>query len=170
MALGKIESKNRKMVSRSSWVIAAILVVVVLMMAFGGQVVAQVQREYITNTWREEVAGLYQMIFQASTAELIERIDSVFRPKRRGIGLAPTLEAFDLWNLLLRRECALIATALQPETDAMGHSPIPDLETAWSCWRILQNGRATLAINVSERNAVMGTFLALRRRLGCGRS
>lgn len=55
MAIGKIESRNRRMVSKSSWVMTAVITAVVLMMAFAGQVVAQVQTDYITDTWREEV-------------------------------------------------------------------------------------------------------------------
>ena len=55
MAYGRVESKNRKMLSKSSKGIVVIIVIVVLMMTFGGQAVAQIQRDYITNTWREEV-------------------------------------------------------------------------------------------------------------------
>ncbi|HUU44335.1 MAG TPA: DNA polymerase III subunit delta', partial [Acidobacteriota bacterium] len=86
------------------------------------------------DTWRAENTELWHMAFRARTAELMERIETLFRPKRRNVGLGPTLEAFDLWSLLLRRECALISSAGGQETDRASRAPIPDLETAWVCW------------------------------------
>jgi DNA polymerase-3 subunit delta' len=108
--------------------------------------------------WRRDVATLWREAFHVDTGALIGRIDQLFRPHRKSVGLNRTLEAFDAWSYLLR--C---------ETEGVAGKPglfSGDRETAWACYRILQNARATLFLNISERSTVTGAFVAMRRRAG----
>jgi DNA polymerase-3 subunit delta' len=120
-----------------------------------------------SETRREANTALWRKMFDGTTGELTSQIEAVFRPGRKAIGLGPALEAFDLWSLLLRRECRRAAGTPQSEGDTGSDTPLSNPEVAWACWQILQHGRATLFVNVAERTAITGTFLALRRRLGC---
>ncbi|MEW5702625.1 MAG: hypothetical protein AB1792_10390 [Candidatus Zixiibacteriota bacterium] len=118
--------------------------------------------------WRRTVGTLWDGSFQVRASDLLQQIDATFSSAgRRRIGFDQMLMAFDVWSILLRRDCErALHTNGSSDRSAVG-APIPDAETAWACWRILQNGRSTLYVNVAARHAVIGTFLALRRRLGC---
>lgn len=113
--------------------------------------------------WRRTAMAFWEKAFHVPPGLLMDEIERTFRRK----GLDHLLQAFDVWALLLRRDCARAAgppPILLPQDGA----PIRDLETGWACWRILQNGRSTLWVNVLDRTAVSGTFLTLRSYLGCG--
>jgi DNA polymerase-3 subunit delta' len=110
--------------------------------------------------WRKTAAKLWAHAFTVSPAEMIDMIEKDFRNKP----FEDAVQAFDVWALLLRQDCDL-AFHREHASEARPSAPIRDLETAWGCWRILQNGRATLWVNVIPRSAVKGTFLMLRRRL-----
>lgn len=113
------------------------------------------------SAWRRTVASFWNTAFALKPVEMVDRIEADFRGK----SFEDALQAFDIWGLLLRRGSTPAA-----QTDARiatpAGLPIDNPETAWACWRILQNGRATLWVNVIPRSAVKGTFLMLRRRLG----
>ena len=113
--------------------------------------------------WRQTVSSLWNEAFMGSPGSLIAEIDRSFSKNR---AFDEVVQAFDVWGLLLRRDCADSVTDHKRPNAASG-MPVLDMDTAWACWRILQNGRATLYVNVMPRSAVKGTFLALRRRLGC---
>lgn len=110
--------------------------------------------------WRETVAAFWNEAFVLSPGEMIGAIEKNFRSR----GFAEVMQAFDVWGLLLRRDCERQDSVAKGTPRGI---PLPDMETAWACWRILQNGRATLHVNVTQRSAVKGTFLTLRRRLDC---
>lgn len=111
--------------------------------------------------WRGDVETLWQMAFQPDMNEFLERSDAMFRGGQK---FNETVQAFDIWSLLLWRDTrAAFASVAGNARPAL--TP-PSLDVAWSCWKILQQGRATLWVNVLPRSAVRGTFLALRRRLG----
>lgn len=114
-------------------------------------------------SWREEMTALWDAAFHLRPGQLFDRIDRAFRPQKRRVGLDQTLQAFDLWSLLLRRDAAHAAGGSAPDRGA----PVRTMDTAWRCWRIMQNARSSLFVNVSDRAAVTAMFLALRRRLGC---
>ncbi len=109
--------------------------------------------------WRETVAAFWNEAFTLSPGALIAAIEKHFRSK----GFDEMTQAFDVWGLLLRQAWGHLDSA--PSHAAEG-IPLPDMDTAWACWRILQNGRSALFVNVIQRSAVKGTFLTLRRRLG----
>jgi DNA polymerase-3 subunit delta' len=110
--------------------------------------------------WRQTTARFWARAFAVSPAEMIDLIEKDFRNRP----FEDAVQAFDVWALLLRQDCNL-AFSGQRDSAARPAAPIRDIETAWACWRILQNGRATLWVNVVSRSAVKGTFLTLRRRL-----
>jgi hypothetical protein len=110
--------------------------------------------------WRETVAAFWNEAFTMSSGDMIGVIDKDFRSR----GFDEVMQAFDVWGLLLRRDSGRLEP-FQGQPARRG-IPLPDMETASACWRILQNGRAALHVNVVQRSAVKGTFLTLRRRLG----
>lgn len=114
--------------------------------------------------WREVVGELWRGAFTAKTPALLSQIATTFPSGRSGVGFDAALQAFDVWGLCLLQDCGRIGARESQRTDG---APLPDLETGWACWRILQNGRGTLYVNVADRHAISGTFLALRRRLRC---
>ncbi len=121
--------------------------------------------------WRDEMTALWDTAFHMRPGQLFDKIDKAFRPQKRRVGLDQTLQAFDLWSLLLCRDSALVA-GVAPAGSAPGRgasrgAPVKTVDTAWSCWRIMQNARSTLFVNIPDRTAVTALFLALRRRLGC---
>ncbi len=109
--------------------------------------------------WRGIVTEFWNQAFTLSPGELITTIEKHFRSR----GFDEMMQAYDAWGLTLERATAELATTQTPPSTGI---PILDLETAWACWRILQNGRSALFVNVIQRNAVKGTFLTLRKRLG----
>jgi DNA polymerase-3 subunit delta' len=111
--------------------------------------------------WRAVASAFWESAFSQSAGEMIDTIEKNFR----GRGYDEILQAFDVWGLLLHRDTAQRASTEQGAASNHG-IPLPDIETAWSCRRILQNGRGALQVNVIPRSAVKGTFLTLRRRLG----
>jgi len=106
----------------------------------------------------QEASRFWDTAFTDSPAGMIGEIDKKFR----SLDFSRVLLAFDVWGLRLWQDTGA-ALGLIPATGS--GAPIKDIETAWSCWRILQNGRSTLHVNVKARNAVWGTFISLRRRL-----
>jgi DNA polymerase-3 subunit delta' len=110
--------------------------------------------------WRQTAARFWARAFAVSPAEMIDLIEKDFRNRP----FEDAVQAFDVWALLLRQDCNLAFSSDRDPTTRPS-APIRDIETAWACWRILQNGRATLWVNVVPRSAVKGTFLMLRRRL-----
>lgn len=112
--------------------------------------------------WREVMTEFWNGAFRVRPHELLSQIEPTFGSGKRKVGFDALMQAFDVWGYCLWRDCLGLSGAAK--SGAMG-APIPNLETAWACWRILQNGRSTLYVNVGERHAIAGTFLALRRRL-----
>jgi DNA polymerase-3 subunit delta' len=112
-------------------------------------------------TWRQTVSAFWDNAFALNPGDMIGEIEKTFRSR----GFDDVMQAFDIWGLLLRRDSARVDPSQSPSGPRAG-IPLPDMETAWACWRILQNGRSTLHVNVIQRSAVKGTFLTLRRRLG----
>lgn len=125
-------------------------------LADGGWGMAKLLATEESREWRSTAAGVWDAFFAPQTSAALEQVESIFKGK----SFDETVLAFDVWSLLLWRECK----ALDQVTPR--RSRMPDLVTAWSCWKILQQGRATLWVNVIPRNAVRGTVIALRRRLG----
>jgi len=119
-----------------------------------------------SEAWRQVAATLWQGAFRVGVNDLLAQIDATFSPRRR-VGFDLLLQAFDVWGFLLRRDCERAVRSAVATAAPTDGAPIPDAETGWACWRILQNGRSTLYVNVADRHAVTGTFLALRRRLRC---
>ncbi len=110
--------------------------------------------------WRSDVETLWQKAFQPQMSDFLDQMETMFRGGQK---FNETVQAFDIWSLLLWRDTrAAFATS---ESSSSSVSP-PTLDVAWSCWKILQQGRATLWVNVVPRSAVRGTFLALRTRMG----
>ncbi|MBI3872207.1 MAG: hypothetical protein HY304_03910 [candidate division Zixibacteria bacterium] len=117
-------------------------------------------------TWRHLMLEFWKGAFAVGTGELLTQIDGTFRPRGRGVGFDLLLQAFDVWGLCLRRDCERsVAGDVRADRQRLPGASVPDLETGWTCWRILQNGRSTLYVNVAERHAIAGTFLALREQL-----
>ena len=110
--------------------------------------------------WRQFAVTFWQRAFQIQTSTLLEEIEKAFRRR----ALDQVHEAFDVWSYCLRGDCAKAGRTARPGSPADG-APIRDLETGWTCWRILNNGHSALWLNVSPRSAVAGTFLALREHL-----
>jgi len=113
-------------------------------------------------SWRNLMTGFWDGAFRVRPHEMLAQIEPIFRPNRKSVGFDALLQAFDVWGYCLWRDCLRLSGTSGPSTVG---APIPDLETGWACWRILQNGRSTLYVNVGERHAIAGTFLAMRRRL-----
>lgn len=112
--------------------------------------------------WRTLMIEFWNGAFRSRPHEMLAQIDPTFRPGKKAAGFDALIQAFDIWAYCLWRDCqSLCGETAKSERGA----PIPDLETGWACWRILQNGRSTLYVNVTDRLAIAGTFLALRRRL-----
>lgn len=113
-------------------------------------------------SWREMMIEFWMGAFRVRPYEMLAQIQPMCRPGNKPVGFDALLQAFDVWSYCLWRDCQRISSVSGP-----GHAgaPIPDLETGWACWRILQNARATLYVNVTDRHAIAGTFLALRQRL-----
>jgi hypothetical protein len=109
--------------------------------------------------WRYLMIEFWNGAFRAKPFDMLSQIGPAFGqgPKRAGFDLM--LQAFDVWTYCLWRDCHALAVGGKPA------APVPDLETGWACWRILQNARSTLYVNVGEKHAVAGAFLAMRRRL-----
>ena len=114
-------------------------------------------------TWRETMIEFWNGAFRVKPYEMLAQIQPTFRPgNKQSVGFDLLLQAFDVWGYCLWRDCRALSTADGPHSVG---APIPDLETGWACWRILQNARSTLYVNVGERHAIAGAFLALRQRL-----
>lgn len=111
-------------------------------------------------TRRQFAMTLWQGAFQIQVSTLLEEIGKGFGRRN----LDHTLEAFDVWAYCLSRDCAR-AAGLAGGVGAAGGATIRDLETGWTCWRILHKGRYILHVNVAPRAVVAGTFLALREHL-----
>ncbi|GAB4314319.1 MAG: hypothetical protein Kow0074_01240 [Candidatus Zixiibacteriota bacterium] len=111
--------------------------------------------------WRGDVEELWRLAFQPKMTDFLERSQAMFRGGQK---FNETVQAFDIWSLLLWRDTR--AAFGTPTGESHPVLSPPSLDVAWSCWKILQQGRATLWVNVMPRNAVRGTFLAIRRRLG----
>lgn len=112
--------------------------------------------------WRAMMVEFWNGAFRARPHEMLLQIEPTFRKNKGGAGFDALLQAFDVWGFCLWRDCLRLTGANAAATEG---APIPDLETGWACWRILQNGRATLYVNVGDRHAIAGTFLAMRKRL-----
>lgn len=115
--------------------------------------------------WRTLMIAFWDGAFRVRPFQMLSQIAPLFRPDKKGAGFDALLQAFDVWGYCLWRDSRR-ATGLQ--SAASEGAPVRDLESAWACWKILQNGRSTLYVNVGERHAVAGTFLAMRRRLRVG--
>lgn len=112
--------------------------------------------------WRELMIEFWNGAFRARPHEMLAQIEPTFRKNKGGAGFDALMQAFDVWGYCLWRDCLRLSGAAQSKSAG---APIPDLETGWACWRILQNGRSTLFVNVGDRHAIAGTFLAMRKRL-----
>lgn len=112
--------------------------------------------------WRAVMMEFWNGAFRVRPHEMLAQIEPTFRKNKGGAGFDALMQAFDVWGYCLWRDCLRLSGV--NASSATG-APIPDLETGWTCWRILQNGRSTLYVNVGERHAIAGTFLALRNRL-----
>ncbi len=112
--------------------------------------------------WHALMMEFWNGAFRARPHEMLAQIEPTFRKGRTPVGFDALLQAFDVWGYCLRRDCFRLSGAVPANS---GGAPIPDLETGWACWRILQNGRASLYVNVGDRQAIAATFLAMRRRL-----
>ncbi len=112
--------------------------------------------------WREVMTEFWNGAFRVRPHELLSQIEPTFRPGKKAVGFDALMQAFDVWGYCLLRDCLGVSGATMV---GVAGAPIPNLETGWACWRILQNGRSTLYVNVGERHAIAATFLALRKRL-----
>ena len=112
--------------------------------------------------WRALMMEFWNGAFRVRPHEMLAQIEPTFRKNKAGAGFDALMQAFDVWGYCLWRDCLRLSGV---NASSAAGAPIPDLETGWACWRILQNGRSTLYVNVGERHAIAGTFLALRRRL-----
>lgn len=112
--------------------------------------------------WSDAMMEFWNGAFRVRPHELLSQIEPTFRLGKKAAGFDALMQAFDVWGYCLWRDCLAVSGAAKFGSTG---APIPNLETAWACWRILQNGRSTLYVNVGERHAIAGTFIALRRRL-----
>lgn len=110
--------------------------------------------------WRRLMIEFWDGAFRVRPHQLLAQIDPTFRQSKKGAGFDLMMQAYDVWAWCLWRDCRAVAAGGQPSG-----APVADLESAWACWRILQTGRASLYVNVIDRLAVAGTFLAMRKRL-----
>jgi DNA polymerase III delta' subunit len=110
--------------------------------------------------WRRLMIEFWDGAFRVRPHQLLAQIDPTFRQGKKGAGFDLMMQAYDVWAWCLWRDCRAVAAGGQPSG-----APVADLESAWACWRILQTGRASLYVNVIDRLAVAGTFLAMRKRL-----
>lgn len=113
--------------------------------------------------WRDLMMEFWNGAFRVRPHELLSQIEPTFGSGKRKVGFDALMQAFDVWGYCLWRDCLGVSGAV---ASGSAGAPIGSLEMGWACWRMLQNGRSTLYVNVGERHAIAGTFLALRRRLG----
>lgn len=112
--------------------------------------------------WYDLMIEFWNGAFRARPYEMLAQIGPAFRAGNKPVGFDLLLQAFDVWAYCLWRDCQALASPNQRQQTG---APIPDLETGWACWRILQNARGSLYVNVGERHAIAAAFLAMRRKL-----
>jgi hypothetical protein len=112
--------------------------------------------------WRETMIEFWNGAFRVKPYEMLAQIQPTFRPNNKLAEFDLLLHAFDVWGYCLWHDCQALSVSGRPQTTG---APVPDLETGWACWRILQNARGALYVNVGERHTIAAAFLAMRRRL-----